>query len=290
MSIKIIQERLNSYLPKNNLEEENALKEITQEIALAGLSRAEFFKVGAFQGGTCLRILYGLNRFSEDLDFSLLKPNSAFNWAPYLKSLEVELETYGYQIQTQDRSSQDSNVKSAFLKDDSVGKILILKHRNSGTQKSLKIKLEIDINPPLGGVVEQKYIDFPVTVPIITHNLSSLFAGKSHALLARPWEKGRDWYDFIWYVGKKISPNFNFLKNAIQQMGPWQGQGVEVTPEWYISRLKEKIMSVDWEKNKKDVERFLKRSDLDLIHTWNEAFFLDRLQVLSEHIYSQSQH
>src|SRR5262245_57980753 len=123
MSIQIIQHKLQEFKPENPLEEQNALKEITQEIALSGLSRAGFFKEAAFQGGTCLRIFYGLNRFSEDLDFALLKPREGFNWRPYLNSLQTELEVYGYKLEVEDRSSFDKTVKVGFLKDDSIGKI-----------------------------------------------------------------------------------------------------------------------------------------------------------------------
>ena len=193
MSVKLIQDRLSRYQSRNQLEEENAIKEITQEVALSGLSRAGFFKIAAFQGGTCLRILYGLNRFSEDLDFVLNQPDQTFDWTPYLKSLKTELEAYGYQLQIQDRSNAENAIKVGFLKDDSIGKVLFLSHRNQqGLASSIKIKLEIDTNPPGGSTVEQKYIDFPVTVPILAHDSSSLFSGKSHALLCRSWEKGRD--------------------------------------------------------------------------------------------------
>jgi hypothetical protein len=280
MSVKLVQERLKSYDPKNQLEEENALKEITQEIALSGLSRAGFFKVGAFHGGTCLRIFYGLSRFSEDLDFSLRKHNPYFDWQPYLKSLHGELEAYGYQLVIQDQSDASNLVRVGFLKDDSIGKVLVLKHRNRGTPRSIKIKLEIDVHPPDGVIVEQRYLDFPVTVPVLTHDLSTLFAGKIHALLCRPWEKGRDWFDFLWYVGKKISPNFTYLTHAVNQLGPWQAQGVQVNQDWLKQGLTAKIRATDWEKQKKDIARFLKQKDLDLLNHWGVDFFLGRLRFL----------
>lgn len=284
MSLKIIQERLATYRTKNQLDEENSLKEITQEIALSGLARAGFFKQAAFQGGTCLRILYGLNRFSEDLDFCLLKPNSKFSWQPYLVSLQSELEAYGYLLQIQDRSSPTAHVKAAFLKDDSLGKLLQLQHRSLNPTKSLRIKLEIDTNPPAGGLTELKNISFPVTVAVLSQDLPSLFAGKSHALLCRTWDKGRDWFDFIWYVGRNICPNFSLLGNAVQQTGPWQGQNIEVNKRWYFSAMEEKIRQVDWKKNKIDIVRFLKESDRDLLHLWDQAFFLERLAHLSSGI------
>jgi hypothetical protein len=281
MSIKIIQERLNTYRPINELEELNALKEITQEIALSGLARAGFFKNAAFQGGTCLRILYGLNRFSEDLDFALLAPNENFQWKPYLASLETELESYGYKISVEDRSKLDNAVKVGFLKDQSIGKILVLNYPAAHQQKSLKIKLEIDTNPPLGALIEQKYLDFPLTIPISTHDLSSLFAGKCHALLCRQWEKGRDWFDFLWYVSRKAPLNLALLTNAIDQFGPWRGKKIQVSKEWCVEKLREKILDTDWNKQKGDIERFLKQSNVESLQFWNNDFFLERLEYLS---------
>lgn len=281
MSVKVLQDRLRTYDARNQLEEENALKEIAQDIALSGLSRAGFFKVAAFQGGTCLRILYGLSRFSEDLDFSLQESVPHFEWAPYIKSLQMELEAYGYKFAIQDRSDAKQNVKTVFLKDDSIGKILVLNHRGPSTSKSIKIKLEIDTNPPKCARFEQKYVDFPVTVPVLSHDLPTLFAGKSHALLCRRWEKGRDWFDFLWYVGRKVPINFDFLGKAIDQLGPWKDQGLRVDQKWFLENLRKRVWSTEWSRQKKDVARFLKTRDLDLLNHWSAEFFLERIDVLS---------
>ena len=94
MSVEMIQQKLLSYNSQTLLEEENALKEIAQEIALMSLSRTGFFRVAAFQGGTCLRILYGLERFSEDLDFVLDMPDKKFNWDIYIKGMTEEFKAY----------------------------------------------------------------------------------------------------------------------------------------------------------------------------------------------------
>lgn len=284
MSIKIIEQRLLAYRAQGLLEQENALKEITQELALAALSRTGFFKVAAFQGGTCLRILYGLNRFSEDLDFSLFSPSPSFQWEPYLVAMKQELEVYGYQITLQDRSSQPNNVKVGFPKDDSMGKILSLRHREALSNRSLKIKFEMDTNPPLGATIEQKYVDFPVTMPVVCHDLPSLFAGKSHALLCREWEKGRDWYDFGWYVGRKVVPNFALLTSAIHQAGLWKEKSILVDKAWYLAKLREKIKHTNWEKQKQDLVRFVKAQDADLVAHWSVDFFLDRVQRLEDYL------
>ena len=282
MNTQIIQERLNQYKAQSPQEEEHALKEITQEIALSGLSRAGFFKAAAFQGGTCLRICHGLRRFSEDLDFALNTPNSDFDWEPYLKSLKFELEAYGYQLEVSDRSSLKSTVKTGFLKDSSIGNLLVFHYPLSGPRKSLKIKLEIDTNPPAGASNTQSYIEFPLTVPIVAHDLSSLFAGKTHAILCRTWGKGRDWFDFNWYIAQKTLVNFKLLEAAIQQNGPWQNQNLQITPNWLLEKLEDKIKSTDWGKQKEDIVRFVRKSDLDLLNLWGKDFFLERLGILTE--------
>lgn len=283
MSTRMIQDRLNTYQSKTQLEEQNALKEITQDIALSGLSRAGFFKQACFMGGTCLRILHGLNRFSEDLDFSLLKETADFEWLPFLISVQGELAAYGYQIHIQDRSESARAVKVGFLKDDSIGKILILKHRSGQPSKSIKIKFEIDTKPPIGATTEQKYIDFPVVVPVLTHDLSSLFAGKTHALLCRRWEKGRDWFDFNWYVSRKVLMNTTYLSNALDQQGPWQGKRLQIDHAWIIEQLREKIINTHWAAQIRDVNRFVRQEDQDLVSQWSTDFFLARLEALTRY-------
>ncbi|MBU0633658.1 MAG: nucleotidyl transferase AbiEii/AbiGii toxin family protein [Candidatus Omnitrophica bacterium] len=281
MSIKIIQERLNFYRCRSQQEEENALREITQEVALAALSRTDFFKKAAFQGGTCLRIFYSLDRFSEDLDFILKKPDMNFQLEPYLKPLAAELNDYGYRMEIIDRSKTEQAVKKCFLKDDSLGKILSLQHlKGAANQKKIKIKLEVDANPPLGSNFENKFLDFPFAFAVTAQDAPSLFAGKSHALLCREYGKARDWYDFIWYVSRRIVVNFTFLSNALNQIGPWAGQNIQVDNAWYHKEMEKKIISIDWEKMKKELLQFLKPEALDTLKIWSQEFFLDRLRKL----------
>lgn len=283
MSIKIIQERLDSYRCGSQQEEDNALREITQEVALAALSRTDFFKKAAFQGGTALRIFYSLDRFSEDIDFILKKPDMSFQLESYLKPLAGELNVYGYRLEIIDRSKAGQAVKKCFLKDDSLGKILSLQHiKGAANQKKIKIKFEVDANPPLGSNFENKFLDFPFAFAVTAQDAPSLFAGKSHALLCREYDKGRDWYDFIWYVSRKVTINFTFLSNALNQLGPWAGQNVQADKEWYHKEMEKKIISLDWEGMKDELSRFLKPEALDTLKIWNQEFFLDRLRKLIE--------
>ena len=282
MNIRIIQDRLESYQCKTVLEEEQALKEITQEVILMSLSRQNYFDHAEFHGGTALRILYSLRRFSEDLDFALLLPNHNFSLLPYLNNLSKELEAFGYEFKIQDRSTAESVVKKAFLKDDSIGKLIFLK--TPGPVKKLKIKIELDTNPPSGTNTETKYLDFPAPFGVRVKDLASSFSGKLHALLCRNYIKGRDWYDFIWYVSRKTTVNFSLLKSALLQQGPWQGKKLNINKKWLVEALHKKINSIDWKQATQDVSRFIKSDELDSLGVWSTEFFLAECEKLSGYL------
>lgn len=276
---EIIHEQLQKYSPSTSEEEANALKEILQEIILCGLSDSGFFEEAVFQGGTSLRIFHGLARFSEDLDFILKKPNPHFKWQPFLKSVENLCRQYGIIPDIIDKSKADNTIKKMFLKDNSIVKLLNLSFHHHAEQKLL-IKLEIDTNPPINSISEIKYLDFPLAAAIAVQDLSSNFAGKCHALLCRQYIKGRDWYDFLWYIAKGISPNFGFLSSAMNQQGPWAGQALEITPDWCVTALQEKIVTMDWQKTVNDVYPFLNESDRRTLKLWGVEFFINRLEKL----------
>jgi predicted nucleotidyltransferase component of viral defense system len=281
MSIKLIQERLNSYNCKSELEEEHAIREITQEVALAALSRTDFFKYGVFQGGTCLRIFYGLNRFSEDLDFILKDPNSSFKLQPHLQSLSEELQAYGYRVDITDRSKTDITVRKAFIKDDSIGKVLQLNHAGKrGPFRKIRIKLEVDTNPPSGSQTEIKYLDFPFVSSVTVQDKPSLFAGKVHALLCREYIKGRDWYDFLWYTSLGIKINYRFLASALKQQGSWKGRDIDINLEWCMAELEKDIKSIDWKTTTEDVRRFVRVAEQPSLDLWCKELFIAQLEKL----------
>ena len=278
--IELIQQRLDEYQASNAIEEEQAIKEIIQELALFALWRAGFFEVAAFQGGTSLRILHGLPRFSEDLDFILKEPDLEFNWSHYLEKLLGNLEEFGLKSEVKDKSRMDQAVRKAVLKDNSVSNQLNLSfYRGRGGQKQT-IKLEIDVNPPSGSGFEYTYKDFPVDYEVCHQDLSSNFALKIHALLCRPYIKGRDWYDFNWYVKKGIKPNLPLLQAALIQDGPWKGEGLKIDEEWVRKELLKKISLINWNEPASDVERFLTLVKKDSLRLWNERFFVQRVSQL----------
>jgi predicted nucleotidyltransferase component of viral defense system len=278
MSIRMIQERLRSYSCRSEQEEEHALREITQEVILAALSRNGFFGHALFQGGTCLRIFHGLNRFSEDLDFILDTPNHDFKLTPFLNGIGTELEAYGYRVEITDRSLADRAVKTAFIKDDSLGNVLQLSFAGRrGPLKKIRVKLEVDAHPPAGSRSELRYHDFPFVASVVVQDLPSLFAGKLHALLCRKYIKGRDWYDFLWYTSQRSEVNYAFLSSALGQTGPWRGEDLRVNAGWLWDELAKTINRIDWRDTADDVRPFVPESEQPSLELWSADLFLGQL-------------
>lgn len=278
MSVQMIRQRLESYQCRTALEEEHAVREITQEVVLAALGRGDFFQHALFQGGTCLRIFYGLNRFSEDLDFILMKPNPDFCLRRHIQHLTEELSAFGYQIEITDRVGAGTAAKAAFLKDGSLGKLLELRHADrSGPPRKIRIKLEVDTNPPTDGGATLEYLDFPFISAVAVQDMPSLFAGKMHALLCRKQVKGRDWYDFIWYASRGTGLNKAFLESALDQLGPWQGRGVTVDTAWVVEALENKISSINWQMVADEVRPFIRANEQPSLALWSRDLFLHQL-------------
>ncbi len=275
-----IESLLENYQLKTKTEYENAIQEIMQELALMGLWRAKFFEHAAFYGGTCLRILHGLNRFSEDLDFSLLKPDPSFNLLPFLKAIEEELEISGLQVTVEHKIKHpEESIRSAFLKTNTLETFIRIKldeqlKKHTQSNENIKIKLEIDIDPPLDFSTEFKNLIKPFPFSIRTYSAEDLFAGKMHALLCRPYKirvKGRDWYDFIWYVGKKIPLNLTHLETRMRQSGHYSFEN-PLTKDVFIELLKQKILGLNIDAAKEDIRRFIR--DSREIEGWSIDFFV----------------
>lgn len=283
--MSLVENRFQQYSIQSKQDELNAFKEIVQEIALFVLSQTDFFKQAAFQGETCLRIMYGLPRFSEDLDFILQKNNQNFVWQPYLDKMKTEFEAYGLHLEVQDRSKANNIVKKAFIKEDSFGQILTLTYPLSPEDKQkAEIKFEIDTCPPVGSILETKFIDFPTSSSITLQDMPSLFSGKCHALLCRKFIKGRDWFDFIWYVSRKVPLNFAFLKNALYQSGPWQDKVLNINRDWIIEQLQVKVNSINWDEAKLDVAKFLRRKEAENLKIWGTSLFISTIDKFSNYL------
>ena len=213
---------LDRYNCKSMEDQERALREIIQEIALLGLWRSKFYEHAAFYGGTALRILYGLDRFSEDLDFSLLQPDPAFSLATYEKAIVTELASFDFDVSVERKvKAVETTIESAFIKANTLTHLLkIGANWRTHKDKIMKIKIEVDVQPPLGFATEAKPHFRPIPFSIKTFTSPDLFAGKVHETLFRERvrnPKGRDWYDFLWYVGRAIPVNISHLEQRARQ-------------------------------------------------------------------------
>jgi hypothetical protein len=280
---------IDAYNCRTTEEYKNALKEVVQEIALLGLYRGGFYNVAAFYGGTSLRIFYGLDRFSEDLDFSLLSPNPRFDLSVYTQVVQDELGSYGlFMTVTEKIKSNSSAVKSAFIKGGTqihLLKISSISPPVAGVHpdEQIQVKLEIDTDPPEGAEYEIKYQLTPVPYHVRLFTLPSLFAGKVHAMLCRGWQsrvKGRDFYDYIWYLSKGIPLNLHHLGMRMVQTGHISSRET-LTEESLQQMLYERFSSIDVNQARNDVLPFIKNPEM--VNLWSEDFFTsitrDRLKV-----------
>ena len=280
----MIKEWLEEYKPGNHEAAEQALREIMQEIALAGLQRSGFFEKAAFYGGTALRIFHGLQRFSEDLDFSLLEVNPDFSLEPYLRGIEAEFRALGVTASIEEKSkTATTDVDSAFLKPDTTWKELIIKeilpHESVKMRPLIKIKIEVDTTPPLGFTTEEKLLLKPFSFYVKCFTLQDLFAGKMHALLFRKWKgrvKGRDWFDMEWYIRKGIPLNLDHLLIRSKDSDDWKEK--LMAQEQFMTLLQNKIQSVSFNSIRKDVVRFI--PDDKVIEIWSPQYFSDLIQKI----------
>lgn len=282
---RVLSQRIREYAPANEIEQENVLQELLQHYVLAGLAGARFFSRAVFHGGTCLKIVHNTNRFSEDLEFFLKHPDPSFTWEPHAREVCRYCAMEGIDLDIVDKSRLDSAVKKTFLKTDSIGKMLHLElpHGRHSTRK-IRIKLEIDTNPPQGSALVTGYLTFPVIAAITTQALESGFATKAHALLCREYVKGRDWYDFVWYVSRRVVPDLVVLRNALPQQGAWAGADVDVTAEWLLEQLRHRITVLDWGRAVEDVSRFLPLREQTGLQHWGVQFFLYQLDRMADYI------
>ena len=276
----ILQKMLEKYEINNEQDEINAMKEIIQEIVLSGLSRGLFFDEVAFYGGTALRIFYGLDRFSEDLDFALIKPNTNFDLSKYFVFIENEVKSYGLNLVVNKKEKEkDSNITSAFLKGDTMEHVMLFftdnNHQtNNKLLKDIKIKFEVDINPPAGANYELKYQLLPSPYQIRLYDLPSLFAGKIHAILCRKWNlrtKGRDLYDYVFFLSLNIKVNIDLVKNKLIE-SKYIKESDSFNIDILRELLKEKFKEINYDNAREDVKPFIKNiSSLDL---WSKEFFI----------------
>ncbi len=274
--MNIFDQMLARYEIKTNDDNINAQHEVMQQIALAGLYRGGFFNKAAFYGGTCLRIFYGLKRFSEDMDFSLLKKDKDFNLEDYFTPILSEFKALGRDVViSKKEKKKQTNVESAFLKEDTS--VYNLQFR---TERTIKIKIEVDTDPPAGFITEHKLLLLPFSFMVRCYSLPDLYAGKIHALLFRGWRnrvKGRDWYDLEWYVRNNTKLNTAHFNQRAIQSGDVPSSGI--TADELKEMLKDKILNTNIEMVKNDVRPFIKNpGEMEI---WSTDYFLQLVDMIN---------
>ncbi len=272
MKSEIYNTMLSGYDLSTDQKRRNAIFEVNQQIILAGLYNGGFFDVATFYGGTCLRIFYGLQRFSEDMDFSLLLPDKEFDFTKYFKPIIDEFAIVGRQVEISRKDKKSfGKVDSAFLKDNTD-----VYDVTFNTEKSIKIKIEVDTRPPQKFRTEQKLLILPHSFMTRCFVLPDLFAGKMHALVYRNWKnrvKGREWYDFEWYVRHNVPLDFSHLAERI-----FQFDNEIVTKDMFMAQLKEKLSSANINQVKDDVIPFVKNvKELDI---WSNDYFVQLADMI----------
>jgi predicted nucleotidyltransferase component of viral defense system len=269
----------------SKIQEQTKIREILQQAALLGLERTGIFEKAAFYGGTALRILYGLDRFSEDLDFTLLKPDSTFDFTPFLEGMKRELSSFGFEMEViQKKKNTETSVHSAFLKINTIELYLAIGNEKRGKaanhNEKVQIKIEIDTDPPPHARVQNRLVLNPTSFYVLTLNQNDLFAGKMHAALYRAWKgrvKGRDWYDIIWYITNKIPLSLTYLEACMRQANNLKPDEL-LDRKKLLERLHEKIGSIDWESAKVDMRPFI--SDPARLDIWSPEYFQEAMTHL----------
>lgn len=276
----VITEMLKQYHADGLADKKSAVKELMQEIVLCGLSRAGFFQKAAFYGGTALRIFYGLDRFSEDLGFSLVAPDSAFELSAYFPTLKKEVASYGLNVEISEKEkTKESAVRSAFLKGNTKEHMLLFYASDPAVagiagNETIKIKFEVDTNPPAGAFFEHKYRLLPAPYDIAIYDLPSLFAGKAHAVICRAWKsrvKGRDLYDYVFYLSRSAALNTEHLKARLVQSEAWEANA-PFTIDDAKKLLCARFDTIDYVQAQDDVRPFIK--DTASLNLWSADFFM----------------
>ena len=269
MNQDVLRDKIREYCPANVSERGKVLHELIQHFVLASLAKSDFFAGAAFHGGSCLRILYQLERFSEDLDFLLKKPNKAFVWRPYLEHIKKEGISEGIEFDIVDQSTTDTAVKKAFLNADCLPNGLAL---------------EIDTNPPVGSTYEVRSMTFPMTVPLTIQTLESSFALKAYVLLYQDGATGRDWYDLLWFLARRVVPNYLLLESAVEQQGLGMRKRIVLNTRELLAELRRSVKNVNWTTARKDIRSSVTNREQASIQSWSTDFFLSHIDRLGAYL------
>jgi len=287
-------ENIEKYLKNKKIETrwevDHEMREIVQCIVLSELSKTDFFDNNTFQGGTALKLLYGLNRYSRDLDFTL-NENNNFSWEKYINVINSNLEKYDISFNYKDESK--NNIFRCYIKEDSIlknfaGKNIVPKEcTKKNTRKKTEIMLETSFNINSFNS-EYKEIMFPNKYSVKVYDIHSLFAGKIHACLTREktdkitkekimTEEGRDWFDLVWYINNKIKPNYDFLYDKINKINVLKEMNLKVDDKLIKELLLERIKKLNYDKINNDIKEITKPEDKIIL---NENILLEKINQI----------
>ena len=268
----IYEEMVAAYTGTQGTATPNIEQEVMQQIALAGLHRGGFFRHAAFYGGTCLRIFHRLPRFSEDMDFSLTEKRDDIHIEQFFPALIDEFSLSGHQVEIVKKDKKTfGRVESAFLKENTEAYDIKFQ-----TRKTIKIKIELDTNPPLKFETEQRLLLRPYSFMTRCFTLPDLYAGKMHALVFRTWKhriKGRDWYDFEWYVRHQVPLNFSHLQERIREFN-----NEEISRETFMQLLRERLTTTNIDAVKQDVISYI--ANPQALDIWSNDYFLQLADMI----------
>ena len=276
---------INKHNPQNITETKSAMKETLQKIILEGLGKSDFFNNVVFYGGTSLRIFRDLPRFSEDLDFTLLDKNVGCDFDGCLLFAKRELESFGIDCDIYNKDKNiDTTVDTRYFRFNlkSLFDISFPEYSNQIiSTELLTVKIELERNSFSGGKVEVKLLTYPSFVQIKTYSMETLFASKLIAVLNRKWKtriKGRDYYDYLFYIMQETKPNMVFLENGLKQFG-----FIDRDESYSLNKLKkdlkEKFSNVDFDNAINDVKPFVSNDD-KIIQSFNKEIFIASIELI----------
>ena len=262
----------------------NTAREIVQEAILSGLSRSNFFGHAAFQGGTSLRIFHGLDRFSEDLNFCVVEDGYEVDFDRISDFICNELESLGLVYRLDKVKRSDGNITGCFIEGNAVETLSLMGYQERLIKQVhpntlLKVKIDIDKEIPGGFGLEHVYKEYPFNYGATLLDFPSLFAGKTSAVITRHWRnriKGRDLYDFEWYIGREVKLNTRFLENNLIREGLVKES--ELDRETLLSILEERFNKIDYGNALADLRAFIRPSKIPT--DWDADLFIE----ISKHL------
>lgn len=258
----------------------NLLREILQEVILCHMKEAGLFEDMAFHGGTSLRLLHRIDRFSEDLDMSLLVANESYDIAAKMRDLEVSLLNSGFRLEFQNKSKPTKAIKVFYVNDSDILNQFAREIGNVIAGEKIKIKFELDVLPSDHQVFADSRVKSTFSVIVKSHDLTTCMGQKIHAVLCRSHFygmdiiKGRDLYDLEWYLEQGIIPNYNNLRECLIRGGPWEKQKLQIDRAWVVAEIHKSLQTKSFPMILEDLRPLVDSTIFESISArWNKSYY-----------------